>query len=112
MSRRLPLVTPSRPLAGHGEVGADFIRGFVATGILSAVQDQPARLRLDRRTLRCAMQGGSALAAGTYAMRAWRRSESGQALAGVAIGLAAVATFEHLLQDQAAKEKANGKEEA
>lgn len=112
MNRRLPLVAPSWPVAGYGEVGADFIRGFVATGILTAVQDQPARPHLDRRTLRRAMQGGSALAAGTYAVRASRQGENGRALAGIAIGLAAVATFEHLLQDQAAKEKANGKEEA
>lgn len=112
MNGRLLLVALSPPFAGYGEVGADFIRGFVATGVLTAVQDQPARPRLDRRTLRRAMQGGSALAAGTYAVHAWRQGENGQALAGIAIGMAAVVTFEHLLQDQAAKERANGKEEA
>lgn len=110
MIRRLPIVAPPQSVAGGGEVGADFIRGFVATGILSAVQDLPGRPHLDRRTLRRAMQGGSALAAGTYAARALRRGENGQALASIAIGMAAVATFEHLLQDQAAKEKTNGKE--
>jgi len=45
-------------------------------------------------------------------VHAWRQGENGQALAGIAIGMAAVVTFEHLLQDQAAKERANGKEEA
>ncbi len=111
MNRRLPVLAPFQPVVGYGNVGADFIRGFVATGILSAVQDRQANPRLDRRTLRRAMQGGSALAAGTYAVRAWQRRESGQALASIAVGLAVVATFEHLLQDQAAEEKANGKEE-
>ncbi len=104
---------PSLPtLPRRGEMGSDFIRGFVATSILSAVQDHPGKPRLDRRTLRLAMQGGSALAAASYAARAWQRGETGRTLAGIAAGLAAVATFEHLLQASAAKENEYGQEEA
>lgn len=90
----------------------DFLRGFIAAGTLGAVQERGGKSRLDRRTLRLALQGGSALAAGTAAARAWQAGLAGQALVSVALGAGAVVAIEHLLQDQVAREKHDGQEEA
>ncbi|MFV0370988.1 MAG: hypothetical protein ACK5JI_05025 [Azonexus sp.] len=119
MKRRLPVrAQPGLMLYGNGDAGdlagvsRDFVRGFVASGLLGAVQDRQVVLRLDRRALRLGLQGGSALAAGTYAAGAWQRGQVGQALLSAAAGLAAVATFEHLLREPETKEKNDGQEEA
>lgn len=97
--------TPGRPTQ-------DFLRGLVATGILSAIQQHDGRPRLDRRTLRLALQGGSALAAGSATARAWLRGQYAQALGSMTLGISAVLVIESLLQDKTSKEQANEQEKA
>lgn len=110
MKRRQP-PQPFCEIAAPG-VGGEFLRGFFTTGLLAAAQDRPGKPRLDRRALRLALQGGSALAAGSHAARAWRFGQPVRALTSVALGLVAVATFEQILQDPVAKENSDGQEEA
>ena len=100
--------TPFRP----PELAADFLRGFIAAGVLASVQDRPQHPKLDRRTARLALQGGSALATGTAAARAWRQGRNGQALTRVAVGVALVVAIEHLLQDPLSKENHDEQEKA
>lgn len=98
------VVAPGRSAAGA------FVQGFVANGLLAALQHQTGRPALDRRTLRRALQGGAALAAGTAAARAWQRQDLARALTAVALGAAGVAAIEHLIKDT--KESDNGQEKA
>lgn len=73
-----------------------FARGFIATALLTAVQDRSPVT--DRRRLLCrATQGGAALAAGTLAAEALARRRYGIALAAAAVGAAAVLAAEQLL---------------
>lgn len=90
----------------------DFLRGLVATGILSAIQRPGDKPRLDRRTWRLALQGGSALAAGSATARAWNEGRYGWALGSAALGVSAVLVIESLLQDKISKEQENGQEKA
>ncbi len=110
MKRRQPFL-PGVHARPEGS-GADFLRGFVAAGTLGAIQERGGQARLDRRTLRLALQGGSALAAGSAAARAWQEGRTGQALLSAALGTGAVLALEHLLQEPIAKEKTHGQEEA
>jgi hypothetical protein len=71
-----------------------FARGFLVTGMLVALQGRGAS---GRKTLRHAVQGGSALAAGTIAAEALSRRDYGLAVAAVAAGAAGVLAAEHLL---------------
>lgn len=91
-------------------IQGDFVRGFVAAGLLSAVQDQRGWSAVDRRTLRRALQGGASLAAGSVAAQAWQRQEFGRTLAAVAVGAASVMVIEHLLKDPTSKESNDGQE--
>jgi len=73
-----------------------FARGFIATALLTAVQDRPAAIGRHRVLCRAA-QGGAALAAGTLAAEALARRRYGLALAATTVGAAAVLAAEHLL---------------
>ena len=97
----LPVVMPSRPVSGS------FVQGFVATGLLASIQSQPGRPALDRRTLRRALQGGAALAAGTSAAQAWQHQDLGRALTALTLGAASVVALEHFIKD---KENDDGQE--
>lgn len=101
----------AKPLAPT-PAGSAFVQGFVAAGLLAAVQDRAGRPAADRRTLRLALQGGASLAAGTYAAQAWRRGETGRALAAVAVGAAGVAAIEGMLRQPVSKESRNEQEES
>lgn len=84
-----------------GTLLADFARGFVATGLLSVIQDRssrPATLLDRRRALRHALQGGAALAAGSAAAQALQAQDGPRALGAVAGGAAAILTIEYLLR--------------
>lgn len=100
------------PLRRQADVATDFLRGLVASGLLGAVQRQGGKPRLNRRTARLALQGGSALAAGCAASRAWQNGQPMQVLASATIGITVVLTLEHLLQDTPLKEIHDGQEEA
>lgn len=94
-----PAQTGGAPAAVEQRTLADeFVRGFVTSGLLAALQSQGYQPRLDRRTLRLAVQGGAALASGVAAMRALRGTQYAQALLSVAAGAAAVAAAEYFLQ--------------
>jgi len=95
-----------------GRLTQDFLRGLVATGILSSIQQHNGKPRLDRRTLRLALQGGSALAAGSATARAWHSGQYARALGNMALGLSAVLVIESMLQDKTSKEQANEQEKA
>lgn len=91
----------------------EFIRGSITSGILAALQGQGQRapLSLDQRTLRLALQGGAALAAGTAAVQAVQQGQHGRALMAVAAGAAAVAAAEHFLKEPVLlKESSDGQE--
>lgn len=98
----LPVVMPSRPVSGA------LIQGFVATGLLASIQNQPGRPALDRRALRLALQGGVALAAGSSAAQAWQHQDLGRALTALTLGAASVVAIEHFIKD---KESGDGQEE-
>lgn len=94
-----PAQTGGAPVAVEQRTLADeFVRGFVTSGLLAALQSQGCQPRLDRRTLRLAVQGGAALGSGVAAMRALRGTQYAQALLSVAAGAAAVAAAEYFLQ--------------
>lgn len=98
------------PLGGTATV---FARGFLVTGLLVALQDRRGKGAAKppgRKMLRHALQGGSALAAGTIAAEALARRNYGLALAAVAAGAAGVVAAEYLL-DNANKENGLGQEE-
>lgn len=93
---------------------AAFARGLVVSGLLSALQDrlEPGhRPPGARKVARHAVQGGVALAAGTAAARALRRSDWASALAATAAGAAAIYAAERLLADPVIEETSHGQEE-
>lgn len=92
----MPLGTPLR--AG----GTTFVQGFVAGGCLSAFQDRSTQLGSSadlKRVLRHALQGGTALAAGTQTASALRQRNYVSALVAAATGAAGVLIIERLLSD-------------
>ncbi|CAA7622437.1 hypothetical protein [Magnetospirillum sp. SS-4] len=99
--------------ASTAEIGAAFTRGFVATGLLSALQ---GRGRAGgpppwRRILRHSVQGGAALAAGTVAAEAIQRRDYGVGIAAIIAGGAVVAAAETVLHSQSIEENCRGQEE-
>lgn len=107
--RHPPMRTMLPMAAGRGS----FVRGFVATGCLSAIQGLHDAQDL-KRLLRHALQGGAALAAGTRAAVAIERRQYMDALLSAALGAAGVLVIEQLLRDAAqnSQENGDGKEEA
>lgn len=87
-----------------GEMPANFVRGFVATGLLAALQE-PA----GRAVLKQALQGGTALAAGCAAADAWQRQDLRGVLVAVAGGAAGLAAIDYLARKSA--RGSNGKGE-
>lgn len=101
----------------QGEMRGNFVRGFVATGLIAALQDGAggARTRNARAALRSALQGGVALAAGGSAADALQRSNYNGALLAVAGGAAGVIAIDYLTRKPARTAKGgkeNGKEKA
>ncbi|MBO3273917.1 hypothetical protein [Pseudomonas schmalbachii] len=78
----------------------NFVRGFVASACLSAFQDVPGKPDL-RRVARHALQGGTAICAGTLAARALQRQEYSRALLTGMAGALGVMLVERLLRDDA-----------
>lgn len=91
----------------RAEVGREFVRGAITTGVLAAMQNGAPHW--NRQTTRLALQGGAALATGVAATRAWQNGQTAQALMSVAIGAGAVYALEKWLQD-APKMPAQGNE--
>lgn len=96
------------------EFGAGFVRGFIATGLLAAVQNRATRSggkRERRRVLRLALQGGTALAAGTVAADALCSRDWTLAATAVAAGTLGAIAIEQLMQEPTSKEITDGQEE-
>jgi hypothetical protein len=115
---------PKRGAAGAatGELPRAFARGFVATALLATLQDRPARGAAPlpgRSILRHAIQGGTALAAGSVAADALLRRDYVLALAAATAGAAGVLAAEYLLNPagesagdrRVEKENGHGREE-
>jgi len=103
-----------RRRAGAVAGAADlFLRGFVATALLTAVQKERGGAGVrGRRVLRHAVQGGLALASGSVAASAILRRDYGTAAMGVVAGAAGILVTEHLLASPQplthAEDKENG----
>ena len=107
----LPVHFPVRYAMGGVE---SFTQGLVAAGCVSAFQDvvRPDSRLQARRVLRHALQGGTALAAGTYAAEAVRCGDYTRAVMATAIGAAGVYALERLLKEQAGVESAPALQDA
>lgn len=101
-----------------GEMPANFVRGFVATGLLAALQEPVGRATpAGRAVLKQALQGGTALAAGCAAADAWQRQDFRGVLVAVAGGAAGLAAIDYVARQSARRsngkrEKHRGQEEA
>ncbi len=107
-----PMGLPVDPVNGFAGIRGEFIKGFVATGTLTAIQARGMRPAVDRRTLRLALQGGIALATGAAVAEAWRSRAATRALGSAMVGVAALVVTESLMQERKIKEIDNGQEEA
>lgn len=95
------------------ELSTGFVRGFVATGLLAAVQDRAARRGgrgEPRRALRLALQGGTAMAAGTVAADALQARDWPLAATAMAAGGLGMLAIERFLQGETSKETIDGQE--
>lgn len=85
------------------EIQDNFVRGFVSTGLLAGFQGSGKKRRARsnaRRFLRLALQGGTALSAGSATLEALRRNSLSGVLGAIAAGSAALMVIEHLLHDE------------
>lgn len=85
----------------YGRLATDFVRGFVASGLLSLFQDRHAHPGMPpdlQRALRHAVQGGAALAAGSLVAESVARGNYAIALGAASGGAAAVIGAENLLR--------------
>ncbi len=103
-----PMAVSHRQNLAPSQAGSDFLQGFVSAGVLAAAQTRGLRPKADKRTLRLALQGGTALAAGKAAARAWQRRDLRQTLLAVAAGWAGVTVIDKLLQDNINQEPGHG----
>ena len=91
-----------------------FVRGFVVTALLSALQGRavgsaPPPLS---KVLRRAIQGGAALTAGTVAAEAFGQRDYGTGAAAILAGAAAIMAAETVLHPPLTQENSLGQEEA
>ena len=100
------------PVSLTGTAVEDFFKGSITTGLLATLQQKSHQPqghhvaaiagKLNRTTLRLALQGGVALAAGTASARALRQSRPGAALLAAALGAGGVLLAERYLKDRQA----------
>lgn len=84
------------------EAGNGFVRGFVAAGVLAAVQ---ARRPGHKEILRLALQSGTAMATGIASANALERGDYASALLAVAAGAAGLSAINLLLPEQSPSTK-------
>lgn len=93
-ARRRQLARPQ----GSEQLGNDFLRGMISTGLLLTAQQGGLRSQADGlRTAARAVQGGAALASAVAAANAIGQGRTARALAAVALGAASLAGIEYLL---------------
>lgn len=73
----------------------NFLRGFIATGLLAALQNRRSIRPAPLHVLGRAVQGGAALAAGVGTANALQRGEYARALGAAVAGAAGVALVEY-----------------
>lgn len=109
--RRFPVAQGLVHVAAQGEIASGFVRGFIATGLLAAVT--PGGL-FARRTLRMAMQGGVAMAAGIAGANALMRGDYVGVLRATTAGAAGLLSIDYALRestkDRSDKEKTHEQE--
>ncbi|TAN77954.1 MAG: hypothetical protein EPN20_01380 [Magnetospirillum sp.] len=91
-----------------------FVRGFIATALLSALQDRAAASAPPhwRKILRHGLQGGAALAAGTKAAQAITRRDYRTGTVAVMAGATVIVAAETALQIPHTQENPLGQEKA
>lgn len=91
-----------------------FVRGFVATALLSALQDRTGNTAATdwRKVFRHGLQGGAALTAGTIAAEAVIRRDYGTGATAVLAGAVAVVAAETAFNTPRIQESFIGQEEA
>lgn len=102
-------------MPGEDPVSTNFVRGFVATGLLAALPADAAgkSSRKDRKVLlRQALQGGIALAAGSSAAGALQRRDYSAALAAVTGGAVGLIAVDYLLRKPVRKDNKDHEEKA
>lgn len=106
--RSYAAIVPAVPPASGVAMGSgDFIKGFVATACIAAFQDRAGPLSGSdlKGVARRALQGGTALAAGTQVAASLRQQDYARALIAGAAGAAGVLLIERLLHDAAPSDK-------
>lgn len=83
------------PVPGDDALANNFMRGFLASGMLAAFQDRKLQQPSGARVLARALQGGTALATGVATANAFQRGEPGRALAALLVGSAGIAAIEY-----------------
>jgi hypothetical protein len=98
-SRLLPgAVSPT----AEPEVRNGFVRGFIAAGLVAGVGVGSST---SKETLRLALQGGTAIAAGIAGANAIDRRDYGSALIAVAIGAAGLSAIDYLFTEPSSSKK-------
>lgn len=92
----------ARRRAGRGiaELQDGFVKGFVSTGLLSVLRGDGN----PRRAVIAALQGGTALAAASYAAAAIKRRSAAGALSAVAAGAAGLYLIDRIANAAAAQD--------
>ncbi|MDR0635396.1 MAG: hypothetical protein LBF91_10525 [Azoarcus sp.] len=93
--------TKTRGPLSQRHAGNDFVRGALASGIVASVA-RGGGPRLDRATVRAALQGGAVLAAATLASDALQRRRYLRAALATAGALACVHVLQRLLPEETA----------
>lgn len=79
-----------------------FVRGFIVAGLAAATSARPSA---NSETLRLALRGGTALAAGVAGANAIDRRDYGSALLAVAAGAAGLSAINYLFPESSSNEK-------
>ena len=105
----MPARSRKRRQRALAEAPATFARIFLATALLSTLQDrrQPGKAPLNgRKILRHALQGGAALSAASVAVEALRQRALALALTATAAGAATIWAAETLLSSPSSPKEA------
>ena len=105
------ICSPGTSLLADGEICNGFVRGFVASGLITAVNSNSGRRQ---ETLKNALKNGTAMATGTAAANAIDQRNYSAALLSIAIGIIGLNAIDRLLPNPQPKKKEdlNEKEEA
>lgn len=89
-----------RDVSSQAEVANNFMRGFVASGLLVSLQASRRHTVAPlsgKKILQHALQGGIAIAAGVASANTIQQRQYGQALLAIATGAAGIVAVEYLM---------------